>query len=186
MHRAWYLIFCVTVAQEMVQGQVAPDYYAVMTSTQAVPPYPGGPTGGARINLFEQGNLHVYAWVDLGGANDIVEVYRSASADTLGVSLFALQAQGPYGPSHDPDFPAPPGHLFGVDRSLSVDEIAQLKGGEWWLNVSRPSVSGGIMRGQLLAVPEPSTYALIALGLVLFGYSSRRTQRKGHSIPTPT
>jgi hypothetical protein len=45
-----------------------------------------------------------------------------------------------------------------------ADQVTQLEGGLWYLNIHSTAFGGGEIRGQVLPVPEPSTLALIALG----------------------
>jgi hypothetical protein len=44
-------------------------------------------------------------------------------------------------------------------------QISQLNSGLWYYNVHSSTFTGGEIRGQLLPVPEPSTIALLGLGL---------------------
>jgi len=44
-------------------------------------------------------------------------------------------------------------------------QMADLNAGLWYLNVHSTAFPGGEIRGQILAVPEPSTLALVGLGV---------------------
>lgn len=59
------------------------------------------------------------------------------------------------------------------------DQIDQLFGGEWYINIHSDNFGAGEIRGQLVPVPEPGTYAMIgALGLLGFaGYRRFRQQK---------
>jgi hypothetical protein len=60
-----------------------------------------------------------------------------------------------------------------------AQQEAQLLGGNWYLNIHSSTFPGGEIRGQLLAIPEPHHYAMMAgLGLLGFaGYRRFRTAR---------
>ena len=45
-----------------------------------------------------------------------------------------------------------------------AQQLADLNSGLWYFNVHSSLFTGGEIRGQILAVPEPSTWALMALG----------------------
>ncbi len=47
-------------------------------------------------------------------------------------------------------------------------QIGQLNGGLWYFNIHSSTFGGGEIRGQILAVPEPSTIALGAMGFAGF------------------
>jgi hypothetical protein len=46
-----------------------------------------------------------------------------------------------------------------------AQQLTDLNGGLWYVNVHSSTFGGGEIRGQILPVPEPSTLALAALGL---------------------
>ena len=54
----------------------------------------------------------------------------------------------------------------GTGGSYTVaQQMADLNAGLWYLNVHSTAFPGGEIRGQILAVPEPSTLALVGLGV---------------------
>jgi hypothetical protein len=46
-----------------------------------------------------------------------------------------------------------------------TQQLLDLNNGLWYFNIHSSSFGGGEIRGQILPVPEPSTLALIGLGL---------------------
>jgi len=54
------------------------------------------------------------------------------------------------------------------------EQVSQLEGGLWYLNVHNANFPGGEIRGQILPVPEPSTLALSGLGVGLLAWLPRR------------
>jgi hypothetical protein len=46
-----------------------------------------------------------------------------------------------------------------------ANQIADLENGLWYINIHSTTFGGGEIRGQILPVPEPSTLALLGLGV---------------------
>src|SRR5688572_1637134 len=50
------------------------------------------------------------------------------------------------------------------NRAVTIDQqLADLNNGLWYFNIHSSTFGGGEIRGQILAVPEPSTWALLGL-----------------------
>jgi MYXO-CTERM domain-containing protein len=47
-----------------------------------------------------------------------------------------------------------------------AQQLAQLNGGQWYVNIHTSTFPGGEIRGQILLVPEPATWTLGGLGLL--------------------
>jgi len=55
-----------------------------------------------------------------------------------------------------------------------AQQISQLEGGLWYINIHSANFGGGEIRGQILPVPEPSTLALLGLGAGALVWRLRR------------
>lgn len=60
---------------------------------------------------------------------------------------------------------------------LDATQEAQLLDQLWYVNVHSTVNPGGEIRGQLLLVPEPEAYAMMAVGLALVGLMASRRRR---------
>jgi len=94
------------------------------------------------------------------------------------------------GPTFRPgnDFGVPPGYrffspfdgTFGAGPfTITAEQVSQLESGLWYVNVTSAGHLDGQLRGQIVPVPEPSSFALLlsAAGLALFAMR-RKAQRK--------
>jgi hypothetical protein len=63
-----------------------------------------------------------------------------------------------------------------VSTPLTPAQISQLNNGDWYVNIHSQNFGVGEIRGQIVAVPEPGTVALLAAAgaLMLAGVRSRR------------
>jgi hypothetical protein len=61
--------------------------------------------------------------------------------------------------------------------AISPSQVADLFAGLYYMNVHTSTFGGGEIRGQLLLVPEPSTFALVGLGLAAVAWNARRRRQ---------
>lgn len=76
--------------------------------------------------------------------------------------------------TYNPAFITAQGSLFGA---YSAFTSGLTTGGRTYLNIHTSNFTGGEIRGFLQVVPEPSTYALLASGLVAIGVVVRKRRR---------
>jgi hypothetical protein len=115
------------------------------------------------------------------GAGGGVAIFDSA-ADTISVSVFftglsspatashihdgALGVPGPVIVSFVPFTPASTaGSIVGGPLAFPIANISDLLAGNTYFNIHDAVFPGGEIRGQLVPVPEPTTFALAGLGL---------------------
>jgi len=66
------------------------------------------------------------------------------------------------------------GAFSGSVVDADAEFITALTGGNFYVNVHSSEFPGGALRGQLVPVPEPETYALMLGGLGVVAWSARR------------
>lgn len=83
---------------------------------------------------------------------------------------------GPAAPgvSAAPQITLPLGSPKVGNATLSETQEGQLLGGLWYVNIHSTVYPDGEIRGQVVAIPEPEVYAMLATGLGLVGLAVRR------------
>jgi len=61
--------------------------------------------------------------------------------------------------------------------AITAAQFADLSAGLYYMNVHTSTFPGGEIRGQLILVPEPSTLALVGLGLAAVAWNARRRRQ---------
>lgn len=135
---------------------------------------PGADGGGARQGsgggvLTLSGNtIHITgSFTGLSSASTADHFHGPAAPGVTANVLYGLQSISTLGGTSGTingdvtlvDFPA------GGPTFTIAQQIDQLNNGLWYVNVHSQTFGGGEIRGQVLPVPEPSTFGLIALGL---------------------
>jgi hypothetical protein len=60
---------------------------------------------------------------------------------------------------------------------LTAGQIDELNAGLWYVNVTTGNYPDGEIRGQILSVPEPSTWALFGLGAMVYSLKRAKGRR---------
>ena len=156
-------------------------FTADLLGSNEVPPNGSNKFGTATFELNDSETEFTYSidvtGFDLGGiltadsSDDITGLHiHNAPAGANGGVVFGI-----FSPVHDPDrvititssniqFSGAWGAAQ-TGGSLLADQLANLKSGNLYVNVHSTTFPGGEVRGQITAVPEPSTGALALVGL---------------------
>jgi hypothetical protein len=124
---------------------------------------PGPPdrsgSGSGNFTLSDTGSFsYTISYSGLSGNSTAAHIHGPAGPGVDAGVLFPLQG-GTFGSTFG---------SFNGSINLNQAQIDQLNSGLWYVNVHSANFGGGEIRGQITAVPEPSTWALMAVagGLV--------------------
>jgi hypothetical protein len=140
------------------------EYTARLSGSNAVPPNSSSMTGEVSYITIDGTGFH--AWVNPQQEPRItgVEIYRSTDPVGLGTKVFDFtRGFVPPGPNGEPE-----SFYYVLDTTLTAPQRNDLDGGLWWLTVSTTTFPNGELRGQITSVPEPSTCALLGLGVLTY------------------
>lgn len=166
------------------QAQGTLQFHATLTGSQVVPPNSDSTVGRGDFWLSDgllnfQVDIPAITFTAMSGA-----IYGPATPGADGPLLFDLG--GPFltpGSSQgEPPayrFFSPFDGLLGAGPfSLTFEQINELQSGLWYVEITSFEMPGGQLRGQILLVPEPSTFALIGLsGLMMLVWRSKVKRR---------
>jgi len=152
-------------------GQGTTSFQAVIDGPHAVPPNAStreslGGSFTLTTGLFFSGSVGLVDYLDVTS----VTVFRSTSQAALGTRLYDFTPGGIVNPGPDD----PGSRQYNLGQTLNPSEASDVASGFWWVNVITPGFPNGEIRGQITAVPEPSTYASIVIGSAMLIIQEKR------------
>jgi hypothetical protein len=164
---AWSICACTSgIAQSTTQFGIALD------AGHALPSNNSSIIGAGSFSVDSQDVLNGVVDVYWGDRTiTAVGLFQSSLATALGQpkAQFSFQISvAPWVPQNGPAFPG--ADQYRISVPLTSSDLQELRAGNWWVNVSTANYPNGEIRGQIIAVPEPSTVALALIGVggVLF------------------
>ncbi|MEO6032327.1 MAG: CHRD domain-containing protein [Burkholderiaceae bacterium] len=186
----------VSTMSTLASAQPVVEYRATLSGAAEAPPNASPGAGQVTLTLDQSGPtsmLRVQAsFSDLSGPVTAAHIHcctATAGAGTAGVATqvptfvgFPATTTGSYDQTFDMGLAASynPSFVTGHGGTLALafaDLMAGLNTGQAYFNIHTANYPGGEIRGFLTAVPEPGTYAMLALGLVAVAGMAR--QRRG-------
>lgn len=158
-----------TLALGLLLAGLAPaqalDYTATLSGA-AERPNPNNSTGMGTGTFSLQGNLFTYdiTYSGLSGTPTAAHIHGPGTTEQAVGVVFGITANGTLGTS---------GRYTG-SATLSDTQIGFLNSEMLYANIHTSTFTGGEIRGQITAVPEPGTMALAAVGVGLMGWMARR------------
>jgi CHRD domain len=140
----------------------------VMTGPQETPPTPSPAigTGVATLNL-----------------NTLLFNFNYSFTGLLGPETDAHIHLAPPGVPGPIIIPLPLGDPVSFSTTITPSQANDLLSGLWYANIHSTVFPAGEIRGQLVAVPEPATYAAGFVGLIGLLVMRRRFSKKAASTP---
>ena len=186
------VLICTMSAPASAQALV--DYRATLSGAAEAPPNASPGAGQVTITLDQSAAtpiLRVQAsFSDLLGTVTAAHIHCCTAAAGTGTAGVATQTPtfigfpsgvmaGSYDQTFDMSLASSYNPAFvtghgGSEALAFADLVAGLNAGQAYFNIHTTQVPGGEIRGFLTAVPEPQTYAMLALGLVAVAGMARR------------
>jgi hypothetical protein len=145
-----------------ILGQEPLEFRAILDGPHALPPNQSAMWSRTWFTLFPDNHVSGNVTLEWEVAATPI-IYRSTSSSELGVQLFVL----PAGAFNPPLGNGGGEQNYDLNATLTTSQVSDLVAGNWWVNVATPAFPGGELRGQIQIVPEASTFALVAGGLLL-------------------
>ena len=156
-----------------IEAQSQFDLFRVsIDSTGALPSTSNDIQGLGSFELYPDLRLTGEADIAYATGGDSVQLFRSSSSDQLGTLVATMEPFLLIPPPPGAGYPY--GFIFNIDVHLTPSQAADLESGNLWLNIANAEFPFSAARGQLLAVPEPGTLALLFLGSGLIGMALRK------------
>lgn len=155
------LIFLVFLVSVSFSAQAAILFSANLSGSQEVPSNLSPATGFGSVLL----------------SDDQTSITVSLNFSGLLAAQTAAHIHGPAAPGVNGPivFPLPLGQVSNAVFAITPAQAASLMNELFYFNVHSQLFRGGEIRGQILAVPEPAPWGLVALGLAVLAIRARAT-----------
>lgn len=131
----------------------------------------GNRTGSGIFHLTLSENVMTITgtFAGLSGVAANAHIHGPSPAGQNSGVLYGLFNQITFGPDNKSGTINATVSLVNNPNNTTFDiatQVNQLNSGQWYFNIHSSTFGGGEIRGQILVVPEPSTVALGAMGII--------------------
>ena len=151
--------------ENVMVTEMSATHVAHLTGANEVPANTATGTGTAWILFDGQNNTVSWTIEYTGLTGDATGAHFHGPADatgTAGVVLSLVTA----------DVGAMASPIQGTAQ-ISAEQAAQLTGGQWYVNIHTAANPGGEIRGNMVVIPAPASFALLALAGLMGGRRRR-------------